>query len=189
MFALARQMQQRGELARQTVVATVMSNIGVERALVEHGITLLRTAVGDRYVLERMRDGGYTLGGEQSGHIIDFRFNTTGDGPRTAVTLLDIVGRSGSTLHELVGEVIYAPQILVNVRTSDREVLARQSVRDAISAAETELAGTGRLLIRPSGTEPLIRVMAEGDDAELIERVVNRVATRIEQEAARCFSS
>jgi phosphoglucosamine mutase len=188
MFALARQMQQRGELARQTVVATVMSNIGVERALVQHGISLLRTAVGDRCVLERMRDGGYTLGGEQSGHIIDFRFNTTGDGPRTAVTLLDIVGRSGSTLHEMVREVIYAPQILVNVRTSDRDVLARQSVRDAISAAETELAGTGRLLIRPSGTEPLIRVMAEGDDAELIERVVNRVATRIEQEA-RCFSS
>lgn len=189
LFALGRQMHVRGELPHETIVATVMSNIGFERALRKHGIELVRMPVGDRNVLERMRDGGYALGGEQSGHVIDFRFNTTGDGPRTAVTLLGIVARTKSTLHELVREVISAPQILVNVRTGDRDVLASPSVRDAIATAEAELAGSGRLLIRPSGTEPLIRVMAEGDDRDLVESVAIRVAARIEQEAARSFSS
>jgi phosphoglucosamine mutase len=184
LFALGRQMHARSELPGETIVATVMSNIGFERALRRHGMALVRTPVGDRCVLERMRDGGYALGGEQSGHVIDFRYNTTGDGPRTAVTLLDIVARTKTTLHELVREVVSAPQILVNVRTGDRDVLAKQSVRDAIAAAEEELAGSGRLLIRPSGTEPLIRVMAEGDDAALVETVATRVAARIEQEAA-----
>jgi phosphoglucosamine mutase len=189
MFALGRAMQTRGELLRDTIVATVMSNIGFERALQHHGIGLVRTPVGDRYVLERMRDGGFALGGEQSGHVIDFRYNTTGDGPRTAVTLLDLVARSNGSLHELVREVVSAPQILVNVRTSDRDVLAKRSVRDVIAAAEAELNGSGRLLIRASGTEPLIRVMAEGDDRDLVETVANRVAAHIEQEAARSFSS
>lgn len=189
LFALGCQMHARGELPGETIVATVMSNIGFERALRRHGMALVRTPVGDRCVLERMREGGYALGGEQSGHVIDFRYNTTGDGPRTAVSLLDIVARMKTTLHELVREVISAPQILVNVRTSDRDVLTKQSVRDAIAAAEEELAGSGRLLIRPSGTEPLIRVMAEGDDAALVETVATRVAARIEQEAAPPYSS
>jgi phosphoglucosamine mutase len=189
LFALGRQMHARHELPNATIVATVMSNIGFERALEKHGVALVRTPVGDRYVLERMRTGGYALGGEQSGHVIDFRYNTTGDGLRTAVTLLDIVARTKSTLHELVREVVSAPQILLNVRTNDRAVLAKQSVRDAIAAAEEELAGSGRLLIRPSGTEPLIRVMAEGDDAALVQTVATRVAARIEQEAAPPYSS
>jgi phosphoglucosamine mutase len=153
-----------------------------------HGIALIRTPVGDRYVLERMREGGYTLGGEQSGHVVDFRYNTTGDGPRTAVTLLDIVARNNTSLHELVREVVSAPQVLVNVRTSNRAVLAAPAIRDEIAAAEASLAGSGRLLIRASGTEPLIRVMAEGDDLTLVEALATRVAARIEEEVERCSS-
>jgi phosphoglucosamine mutase len=178
-------MQAEGQLGKNTVVGTVMSNIGFERALRRHEIDLIRTPVGDRYVLESMREGGFTLGGEQSGHIIDFRYNTTGDGPRTAVTLLGIVASGDASLHELVREVVSAPQVLVNVRTGNREVLAAPAVRDEIAAAEAALGDSGRLLIRPSGTEPLIRVMAEGDDRGLVESLASRVAARIEQEAER----
>lgn len=185
LYAIARDMQSRGRLAHDTVVATVMSNIGFERALRARGIGLIRTAVGDRYVLERMREGGYTLGGEQSGHVIDFRYNTTGDGPRTAVTLLAIAAAQGVTLHEMTRDVQIAPQVLVNVRSGNGDVLALDSVREEIAAAELALDGTGRLLIRPSGTEPLIRVMAEGEDRDLIEGVAARVAARIEQEVRR----
>jgi phosphoglucosamine mutase len=185
MFALSRAMHASGELLGDTVVGTVMSNIGFERALRRHGITLLRTPVGDRYVLEQMREGGYTLGGEQSGHVVDFRFNTTGDGPRTAVTLLALVASEKTTLHELVREVVIAPQVLVNIRAVDRDVLGTDAVREEIAAAEAALDGIGRLLIRPSGTEPLIRVMAEGDDRALVQSLANRVAARIEQELER----
>lgn len=184
MFALGCAMKSEGELPADTIVATVMSNIGFERALRRHGIAMMRTPVGDRYVLERMREGGFALGGEQSGHIIDFRYNTTGDGPRTAVSLLALLAASGATLHELVREVVYAPQILVNVRTSNREVLELPAVREEIAAAEAALVD-GRVLIRPSGTEPLIRVMAEGDDRVLVEMLARRVAARIEREVAR----
>ena len=184
MFAIGRFLRERGELAHDTIVGTVMSNIGFERALARHGMTLVRTAVGDRYVLERMQEGGFTLGGEQSGHIIDLRRNTTGDGPMTAITLFGIMTATGSTLHELVREIVVAPQVLVNVRTPRKEVLNVQTVRDAIALAESALAGTGRLLIRPSGTEPLIRVMAEGDDREAIERIAGDLARHIEQAAA-----
>jgi phosphoglucosamine mutase len=184
MFAIGRSLRERGELARDTIVGTVMSNIGFERALARHGITLVRTAVGDRYVLERMQRDGFTLGGEQSGHIIDLRRNTTGDGPMTAVTLLGIMRATATSLHELVRDVVVAPQVLVNVRTPRKDVLNVQTVRDAILEAETELAGSGRLLIRPSGTEPLIRVMAEGDDRAAIERIAGDVARHIEQAAA-----
>ena len=189
MFALGRSMQARGELQGGAIVATVMSNIGFERALRHHGIGLIRAAVGDRYVIEQMRAGGYTLGGEQSGHIIDFRHNTTGDGPRSAVTLLGIIAAEKTTLHELVREVVPAPQVLVNVRTRHREVLNGAIVREAIAAAEAALGESGRLLVRASGTEPLIRVMAEGDDRALVEAEVSRVAARIEQEVARFVST
>ncbi|HEY6326312.1 MAG TPA: phosphoglucosamine mutase [Candidatus Cybelea sp.] len=185
MFALGRAMHAQGELRGDTIVGTVMSNIGVERALRGHGIALLRTPVGDRYVLEQMREGDYTLGGEQSGHVVDFRYNTTGDGPRTAVTLLALMAAEGATLHELVREVVIAPQVLLNVRTGNREVLAAPAVREEIAAAEAALDGSGRLLIRPSGTEPLIRVMAEGDDHAFVTALASRVAARIEQEAER----
>jgi phosphoglucosamine mutase len=189
MFALACDLRERGELPGDAVVATVMSNIGFERALQHHGIGLVRAAVGDRYVLEKMREGGYALGGEQSGHVVDFRFNTTGDGPRTAVTLLSLMMERGTTLHELISEIVVAPQVLLNVRTVRRDVLDSPALREEIAAAEMRLAGTGRLLIRRSGTEPLIRVMAEGDDRSTIEAVAARVAGRIEQEAERLAKS
>jgi phosphoglucosamine mutase len=189
MFALASSMQARGQLEGGAVVATVMSNIGFERALERRGIGMIRAAVGDRYVLERMRADGYVLGGEQSGHVIDFRYNTTGDGPKTAITLLSILATQQTTLHELVEDVVNAPQVLVNVRTSRRDVLVHPAVVEAIAAAEAALGRNGRLLVRPSGTEPLIRVMAEGDDRALVEAEVSRVATRIEQEVARFAST
>jgi len=183
MFAIARDLHERGELSGDAIVGTVMSNIGFERALSNHGIGLLRAPVGDRYVLEFMRERGLALGGEQSGHIIDLRRNTTGDGPMTAVTLFGIVTASKRRLHDLVAEVIVAPQVLVNVRTARREVLELDSIRAAIADAERRLAGSGRLLIRPSGTEPLIRVMAEGDDRALIEGIAAELARQIEEAA------
>ncbi|MBV8197757.1 MAG: phosphoglucosamine mutase [Candidatus Eremiobacteraeota bacterium] len=185
LFALAVNLKAQGLLARDTVVATVMSNFGLERALKQHGIGLLRTPVGDRYVLERMRADGYMLGGEQSGHVIDFRYNTTGDGPRTAITLLAVVAASGATLHELVANVVEMPQILLNVRATTGDVLSEPSIAGEIAQAERELEGWGRLLIRQSGTEPLIRVMAEGSDRGRIEEIAGRVAARIERELAR----
>jgi phosphoglucosamine mutase len=185
MFAIGCDMHARGELAGGAIVGTVMSNIGFERALRARGIGLVRAPVGDRYVLEMMRDGGYVLGGEQSGHVIDLRRNTTGDGPMAAMTLFGIVTASGSRLHDLVREVVSAPQILLNVRTPRRDVLDVPEVVAAIAAGELALNGSGRLLIRPSGTEPLIRVMAEGDDRELVERVAARIASQIEKEIGR----
>ncbi|HYL27795.1 MAG TPA: phosphoglucosamine mutase, partial [Candidatus Nitrosotalea sp.] len=175
LFALARAMQARGELAGDAVVATVMSNVGFERALRAQGIRLIRAPVGDRYVLEMMRAGGFVLGGEQSGHVIDLRYNTTGDGPRTAITLLSILASQHATLHELVREVVYAPQVLLNVRTNRRDVLELSRVKEELAMAQAELGETGRLLVRPSGTEPLIRIMAEGDDRALIEAVTSRL--------------
>ncbi|MBV8532094.1 MAG: phosphoglucosamine mutase [Candidatus Eremiobacteraeota bacterium] len=189
LFALACAMRADGQLRGDAVVATVMSNIGLERALRARGIELLRAPVGDRYVLEKMRAEGYVLGGEQSGHVIDFRHNTTGDGPRTAVTLLGLVASTGSTLHELVRDVVSAPQLLVNVRTSRSDVLEEPAVIETIAAAQAALGTSGRLLVRASGTEPLIRVMAEGDDPALVEAQVSRVAARIEQEVARFIST
>jgi len=184
MFAVGCALHACGDLTHDTIVGTVMSNIGFERALARAGITLVRTAVGDRYVLERMQSGGFVLGGEQSGHIIDLRRNTTGDGPMTAVTLLGLVHERRASLHELVRDVVVAPQVLVNVRTPHKNVLEVESVREAIARAESELAGAGRLLIRPSGTEPLIRVMAEGDDRQTIERIAGDLARQIEQASA-----
>jgi len=183
MFLLGRDAHERGELAGDAIVGTVMSNIGLERALASRGIRLLRAPVGDRYVLEQMRAGGYVLGGEQSGHIIDLRRNTTGDGPMTAVALLSILARDGKRLRDEVAEVVEAPQVLVNVKTAARGVLESPTVRAAVAAAEAELQGTGRLLLRPSGTEPLIRVMTEGDDREQIERVARHLAALIKAEA------
>jgi len=185
MYAIGCDMQSRGELAGSAIVGTVMSNIGFERALRNRGIGLIRAAVGDRYVLEKMREGGYRLGGEQSGHVIDFRRNTTGDGPMTATTLLGIVAATGRRLHDLVADVVVAPQILINVRSPRRDLLERPAVMEAVAAAEAALGDSGRLLIRPSGTEPLIRVMAEGDDRATVQKVAADVAAQIEQEIER----
>lgn len=174
MLVLARDKKRRGALAGDTVVGTVMSNIGLARALRADGIALERAAVGDRYVLETMRAGGFAFGGEQSGHVIDLDRNTTGDGPGTAVELLSVVARTGERLHDLAALRV-APQILLNVR-ADKEVLGAAEVRNAVERAETELGSTGRILVRPSGTEPLIRIMLEGDDAGRIERLARGIA-------------
>lgn len=184
MLVLARDLHDRGELAGDAVVATVMSNIGLERALAAHGIALIRAPVGDRYVLERMREGGYILGGEQSGHIINLENNTTGDGPMTAIALFSTLVRRAKTLHELASELTVYPQVLVNVKTPRKDVLQAPEIRRAVEEAERNLTGTGRLLIRPSGTEPLIRVMVEGDDQQRIEALAHQLADRIRQAAS-----
>lgn len=181
----AKELMASGELAQSTVVATVMSNIGLERALREAGVTLIRTAVGDRYVLEAMQSGGYRLGGEQSGHIIDLAANTTGDGIATAVKLLSLRARVGS-LHELAAAMRVYPQVLVNVRVVDKERVHHDpEVRGAIAAAEKALDGTGRVLVRPSGTEPLVRIMVEGPDEAQIHQIAQAVAARVEAAASR----
>ncbi|MFO7172902.1 MAG: phosphoglucosamine mutase [Bacillota bacterium] len=159
----------RGELPGRQVVATVMSNMGLELWLREHGIQLLRTKVGDRYVLEQMLATGAALGGEQSGHIIFRRHSTTGDGILTAVQLLAVMVRSGRPLSELAGQIPRFPQILENVRVRQKEGWAENPrIQAAIRQAEERLAGRGRVLVRPSGTEPLIRVMIEGPDPSLL---------------------
>jgi phosphoglucosamine mutase len=188
MLILARDLESRGELRGNTVVATVMSNIGLEKALAKHGIALIRAPVGDRYVLERMREGGYILGGEQSGHIIDLRNNTTGDGPMTTIALLSTMVRSNKTLHDLASELTIYPQVLVNVHTPSKKVLDDPQVQKAVRDAEQHLTGNGRLLIRPSGTEPLIRVMVEGDNQQRIEALANGLADCIRQAASMSAS-
>ena len=166
MLIVARDLDARGELPGDTVVGTVMSNMGFEKALERAGIRLVRAAVGDRYVLEMMRNGGYRFGGEQSGHVIDLSRGTTGDGPMTAVALFSIAMRTKRTLHELAADLAVYPQVLLNVRVTDKTIAEHPNVRDAIAAAERELAGDGRILVRPSGTEPLVRVMVESSDRD-----------------------
>ncbi len=184
MLILARELQRQGRLSGDAVVGTVMSNVGLERALRASGIALLRAAVGDRYVLQMMREGGYAFGGEQSGHVIDLLHNTTGDGPMTAVALLAVVARERTTLHELASSLTVYPQVLVNVRTANKGVLeSSREVRSAIAAAERALEERGRLLVRNSGTEPLIRVMIEGDDDAFIRRLAGDLAAVIERAA------
>jgi phosphoglucosamine mutase len=153
-----------------------MSNVGLERALEGAGIGLLRAAVGDRYVLETMRAGGYRLGGEQSGHVIDLDRNTTGDGLMTAVTLFGIAARSKLRLHDLAASLTVFPQILINVRVEDRGIAGDPAVLAAVAAAEERLGLAGRILVRPSGTEPLVRVMVEAADEATTSAVAETVA-------------
>jgi phosphoglucosamine mutase len=155
------------------IVATVMSNLGLERFLGDKGLTLARTKVGDRYVVEHMRQHDFNVGGEQSGHIVLSDFGTTGDGLVAALQILAAVKRTGKTVSQICHRFEPVPQLLRNVRISGGKPLEDGYVRQAIADAESELAKNGRLVIRPSGTEPLIRVMAEGDDRSQIERIVN----------------
>ncbi|WP_374943693.1 phosphoglucosamine mutase [Sphingomonas sp.] len=168
-----------GRLAGGGLVATVMSNLGLERHLAAQGLGLVRTAVGDRHVLEAMRSRGYNVGGEQSGHIILSDYATTGDGLVAALQILAEVKRAGAPASEVLHRFEPLPQLLKNVRFSGGKPLEASGVKDAIAAAESELAGRGRLLIRPSGTEPVIRVMAEGDDAQQVERLVDSVCDAV----------
>jgi phosphoglucosamine mutase len=184
LLILACDRKARSALPGDAVVATVMSNAGLERALDAAGIRMLRAPVGDRYVLEAMRAGGFRLGGEQSGHVIDLDRNTTGDGPMTAVTLFAVAARAGVRLHDLAAALTIYPQILINVRVDDRAVAADPAVLAAVSAAEKRLGLAGRILVRPSGTEPLVRVMVEAADAETTEDVAETVAGVIRSAAA-----
>ena len=164
-----------GMLRGNGIVATVMSNLGLERFLSGKGLGLERTKVGDRYVVEHMRQHDYNVGGEQSGHIVLSDFGTTGDGLVAALQILACVKRSGKTVSEICNRFEPVPQVLKNVRVKTGQPLEDATVRKAIADAENELAKNGRLLIRPSGTEPLIRVMAEGDDRAQVERIVDEL--------------
>jgi phosphoglucosamine mutase len=177
MGVLATAMNRREELVASTLVATVMSNVGLQLAMRQVGVEVLTTAVGDRYVLEEMERGGYTLGGEQSGHVVMAAHATTGDGLLTGLHLLAEVAAQGRPLAEVASVVQPLPQILVNVPDVDRSrLVASVEVADAVAAAEAELAGTGRVLLRPSGTEPLVRVMVEAQTHEQAERTAHQLA-------------
>ena len=183
MALIGTQLAARGELRGGGVVATVMSNLGLERHLNAQGLTLERTSVGDRYVLERMRSGGFNVGGEQSGHMILTDHATTGDGTVAALQVLSAMVSSGKPASELLHQFDPVPQILKNVRFAGGKPLEAQSVKDVIAEAEARLAGKGRLVIRPSGTEPVIRVMAEGDDAGEVEDVVDQICNAVRKAA------
>lgn len=169
MAVCALDLQRRGMLAGGKLVATVMSNLGLEKAAQQHGIELLRSKVGDRYVLALMQESGSILGGEQSGHIIFWQHSTTGDGLLTALQLLQVVKATGKTLAALAGVVERYPQILRNVRVSDKGVINHACIQQAITGAEQQLLGRGRILVRPSGTEPVMRVMVEAVTLDLAE--------------------
>jgi phosphoglucosamine mutase len=168
-----------GRLKGGGVVATVMSNLGLERFLASHGLNLVRTQVGDRYVLGAMRSGGYNVGGEQSGHMILLDHATTGDGTVAALQVLAALVRTGKPASELLHLFDPVPQLLKNVRYDSGNPLDAPSVKEAIAEAESDLEGKGRLVIRKSGTEPLIRVMAEGDDEQQVERVVDSICDAV----------
>ncbi|GAA4220811.1 phosphoglucosamine mutase [Sphingomonas endophytica] len=168
-----------GRLAGGGLVATVMSNLGLERHLNAQGLGLIRTAVGDRHVLEAMRRRGYNVGGEQSGHIILSDYATTGDGLVAALQVLAEICRAGAPASEVLRRFEPLPQLLKNVRFSGGKPLETEAVKAVIADAEAELAGRGRLVIRPSGTEPVIRVMAEGDDPAQVEQVVDRICDAV----------
>src|SRR5579863_9620018 len=173
-----------GRLAKPGIVATIMSNLALERHLASIGLALERTAVGDRYVLERMRELGYNVGGEQSGHIILSDYATTGDGLVAALQVLAVVQRQEKPVSEICHRFEPLPQILRNVRYKGGRPLDTEGVMKAIASAQERLGATGRLVIRPSGTEPVIRVMAEADDRELVEQLVDDVCDAVSSAAA-----
>ncbi|MGU3537004.1 phosphoglucosamine mutase [Methylobacterium sp. A54F] len=184
MGVVARSWKEDDRLTQPGLVATIMSNLGLERFLGGLGLSLARTAVGDRYVLEHMREHGYNLGGEQSGHIIMSDYATTGDGLVAALQLLSVVKRQERPVSEVCHCFDPLPQILKNVRYRSGEPLRQQAVVTAIEQARERLGNAGRLVIRPSGTEPVIRVMAEGDDRSLVTEVVDEVVDAVTRAAA-----
>ena len=184
MAILALDLKERGRLHEDTLVVTVMSNLGLKLAMKEHGITLGQTAVGDRYVLEEMNLGGFSIGGEQSGHVIIAEHATTGDGELTALHLLQRMAETGRTARELKSVMTRLPQALINVKDVDKaKATIDRGVADAIADAEAELGETGRVLLRPSGTEPVVRVMVEapsdGQASEVAERLAVVVRERV----------
>jgi len=185
MAILALSMKERGMLAHNTLVATVMSNLGLRLAMAEHGIDLVQTAVGDRYVLESLNEHGFSLGGEQSGHVIMSDFATTGDGILTGLHLLAEMARTNKSLAELASVMTVFPQVMINVKGVDHHGLAANTViADAVAAAEASLGETGRILLRPSGTEPMVRVMVEAADQETAQRIAESLAEVVRVELA-----
>jgi phosphoglucosamine mutase len=181
---IAESWKQDGRLAKPGIVATVMSNLGLERYLDGVGIALVRTPVGDRYVLEHMREHGYNVGGEPSGHIILSDYTTTGDGLLAALQVLAVVKKQGQPVSKVCHRYEALPQVMKNVRYKSGKPLENAKVRSAIKDAEQRLDGHGRLIVRPSGTEPVIRVMGEGDDKVLVEEVVDGIVNALTKAAA-----
>ncbi|MCW6681640.1 phosphoglucosamine mutase [Aerococcaceae bacterium NML160702] len=183
MFICGKHLKAKGRLVEDTIVSTVMSNIGFHKAIEANGMNALKTQVGDRYVVEEMRRGGYTLGGEQSGHIVFLSMNTTGDGLLSAIQLLSVMKETGKSLSELASEVQIFPQKLVNIRVRDKHtVMDEPAVQEVIARIEAEMNGDGRILVRPSGTEPLLRVMAEASTDEKVAYYVEAIADVIRRE-------
>jgi phosphoglucosamine mutase len=181
---IAETFREEGRLAQAGIVGTVMSNLGLERHLAAQGISMVRTPVGDRHVLERMRADSYNVGGEQSGHIILSDYTTTGDGLVAALQLLAVVQNSGKPVSQVCHRFEALPQILKNVRYKSGRPLEDSAVKSAIAAAEAKLNGQGRLLVRSSGTEPVIRVMGEGDDRAMIEAMVDDIVAALTKSMA-----
>ena len=186
MFIVGKYLLGQGKLAQDTLVTTVMSNLGFHLALEEAGINSVITAVGDRYVVEEMKKNNYNFGGEQSGHMIFLDYNTTGDGQLSAIQLLKVMRETGKTLSELASEVTIYPQKLVNVRVKDnaakKSAMDVPAIQKVISEMETSMNGKGRILVRPSGTEPLLRVMAEAPTHEQVDHVVDTIVEVVEAE-------
>lgn len=185
MFIIGKYLSEKGLLAQNTIVTTVMSNLGFHKALDEHGINKAITAVGDRYVVEEMRKNNYNLGGEQSGHVIIMDYNTTGDGQLTAIQLTKVMKETGKTLSELASEVTIYPQKLVNIRVENSmkdKAMEVPAIAAIIEKMEAEMQGNGRILVRPSGTEPLLRVMAEAPTHEEVDYYVDTIADVVRQE-------
>lgn len=183
MYICAKFLNSEGRLKKNTVVSTVMSNLGFYKGLEEHAINSIPTAVGDRYVVEEMKRNDYNLGGEQSGHIIFLDYNTTGDGLLTGLQLVNIMKLTGKKLSELANEMTKYPQLLINVKVTDKHrVTENEKVSEIISAVEEEMNGNGRILVRPSGTESLVRVMAEAPTEEQCRDYVNRIVAVVKEE-------
>ena len=183
MFIIGKSMKEKGLLKHDTIVSTVMSNIGFYKAIEAAGLKSTKTKVGDRYVVEELRKNDFNLGGEQSGHIIMMDYNTTGDGLLTGIHLASIIKETGKKLSELAKEVETFPQVLVNVKVTDKHnVTSNTSVSDAIEAVEKEMDGNGRVLVRPSGTEPLVRVMVEAETTEKAEVYAEKIAEVVKKE-------
>lgn len=183
MFICAKYLSEQGRLRHNTVVSTVMSNLGFYKALEASNVETRQTAVGDRYVVEEMKNGNYLLGGEQSGHIIFLDYNTTGDGMLTGLQLVNIMKLTKKSLSELAGEMTKFPQLLVNIRVTDKHrVTENAKVAAIIAEVEAEMNGNGRILVRPSGTEPLVRVMAEAPTQEQCDEYVERIAAVVRAE-------
>jgi len=185
MYIIGSYLSSKGLLEKNTIVTTVMSNLGFHKALDAKGIQKEITAVGDRYVVEEMRKSGYNLGGEQSGHVVIMDYNTTGDGQLTGVQLTKIMQETGKKLSELAAEVTIYPQKLVNIRVENSmkdKAMEVSAIREIIEKMEAEMAGNGRILVRPSGTEPLLRVMAEAPTNEEVDYYVDTIAAVVQAE-------